>query len=121
MPDNFYLDILIEDEDIKLDAGKQPHLVNARSCIAQDLKHMIIESGLLVEMIGERDRNKRKTSIVRITLMVDGDYRIKPGTSRIEEHWIGSNFLELYLTAETLRYGKISFIIYSGQVGEKDA
>lgn len=63
MADPTYTDILITDGDITLDAGGQPVLVYDRPCIAQDILHMILESGLLVELIGERDARNRKTNI----------------------------------------------------------
>lgn len=114
MADPKYIDILITDGDIALDAGGQPLLVYDRPCIAQDILHMILESGLLVELVGERDPRNRKTNIVKITLMVDQDYRIKPGTARIEEHWADRNTVEYWLTAETLEFGKISFLLTAG-------
>ena len=114
MPDTFYQDLLITDDDLDLDAGGNPGLVTGRACIAQDITHMIRESGLLVDLIGERDVMKRKTNIVRLTLMVDQDYRIKPGTARVEEYWPERNLVEFWLTAETMRYGKISFLAWSG-------
>lgn len=103
--DPTYTDLLITDGDITLDAGGQPLLVHDRACVAQDILHMILESGLLVE----RDIRKRKTNIVELTLRVDLDYRIKPGTARIEEHWTDRDTVEYWLTAETLEFGKISF------------
>ena len=49
-----YRDLLITDDDITLDAGGYPVLVTERACIAQDIQHMIRESGLLVDLVGER-------------------------------------------------------------------
>jgi len=109
-----YTDLLITDSNLVLDAGGQPLLVRDRACIAQDILHMILESGLLVELIGERDIRKRKTNIVKLTLMVDLDYRIRPGTSRIEEHWRSRSGVEYWLTAETLEFGVISMQLTQG-------
>lgn len=110
-----YQDLLITDDDITLDAAGLPVLVTDRACIAQDIKHMIRESGLLVALIGERDALARKTSIVRLTLEVDMDYRIKPGTTRIEEHWKDGNRVEYWLTAETLAFGMIEFLVATAE------
>lgn len=120
MPD-FYRDILITDDDITPDAGGQPVLVTGRACIAQDIMHMIRESALLVELIGERDVMKRKTNLVRLTLMIDQDYRIKPGTARIQEIWTTRARVEFWATAETLRYGKIEFLAFADEVKEGSA
>lgn len=116
MPDDFYRDIHIVDEDVCLDVGLQPEYVRARACIAQDIKHMLIESGLVVEMIGERNKAGRQTSIVRMTLLVDEDLRIVPDTCHIEEVWQSRTEVTYWLTAETVRYGKIDFILFSGSV-----
>lgn len=120
MPD-FYRDLLISEDDLALDAGGQPILVTGRACIAQDIMHMIRESALLVELIGERDVMKRKTNLVRLTLMIDQDYRIKPGTARIQEVWTDRARVEFWATAETLRYGKIEFLAFSDEVTEGSA
>lgn len=113
-----YRDLLITDDDITLDAGGYPVLVTERACIAQDIQHMIRESGLLVDLVGERDVRKRKTNIVKLTLEVDQDYRIKPGTTRIEEHWTSRERVEFWLTAETLEFGKISFLAWADEITE---
>jgi len=97
---------------------RYPVLVTDRACIAQDIQHMIRESGLLVELIGERDVRKRKTNIVRLTLMVDQDRRIRPGTARIEEVWTDRNRVEYWLTAETLAFGQISFLAWADTITE---
>ncbi len=118
MPDDFYRDLLIIDDDMALDAGRQPRLVTGRACIAQDIQHMIRESGLLVELVGERDVMQRKTNLVRLSLMVDQDPRIKPGTTRIEEIWTSRERVEFWLTAETIRYGKIEFLAFADTTTE---
>jgi hypothetical protein len=116
MPEPVYRDLLITDDDITLDAGGYPALVEERACIAQDILHMIRESGLLVDLIGERDVRKRKTNIVRLTLMVDQDRRIRPGTARIEEIWTARNRVEYWLTAETIAFGKIDFLAWDDEI-----
>ena len=120
MPDDHYRDLLILDDDAALDAFGEPQLVGGRACIAQDIQHMIRESGLLVDLVGERNVMSRKTNIVKLTLMVDQDYRIRPGTTRIEEHWTSRERVEFWLTAETLRYGQINCMAYAAEVTEAD-
>ena len=42
-----YIDLLIANNDLVLDASQQPLLVEDRASIAQDIAHMIRDSGLL--------------------------------------------------------------------------
>lgn len=51
-----YIDLLVTGEDITLDTGKQPILCNNRVSISQDIKHALLESGLVTALIGERSR-----------------------------------------------------------------
>lgn len=99
-----YIDLHIEKDDLKLDAGGNPVLLDGRASIAQDIMHMIRESGLLVGIIANRDARARKTSLVRITMAVDDDSRIVPGTTVISESRPG----EYWLTARTVKYGELS-------------
>jgi hypothetical protein len=99
-----YIDLLIEQDDLTLDAGGNPKLVDGRASIAQDIKHMIRESGLLVDIIANRDALTRRTNIIRITMAVDDDERIVPGTAEVEESAPG----EYWLTATTVKYGNIA-------------
>ncbi len=108
MPD--FIDLLITNDDITLDAGGIPVMVWDRPSIAQDIMHMIRESGLLVGIIAERDIRKRKTNIVRLSLMVDEDARIVPGSTEISESRPG----EYRLTAITVNYGPLSLILTTG-------
>lgn len=100
-----YIDLLITDNDITLDPAGVPVMTQDRDSIAQDLAHMIRDSGLLVEIIANRDAQKRQTNMVRITLLVDGDTRIVPGSARISESRPGT----YWLTAKTVKYGDIGF------------
>lgn len=99
-----YIDLRITKDDLTLDAGGNPVLLDGRASIAQDLMHMIRESGLLVEIIANRDARKRRANIVKITIAVDDDERIVPGTAVIEESSPG----EYWLTARTVKYGDLS-------------
>lgn len=49
-----YIDLLIAGNDLVLDPSHQPLLVDDRASIAQDIAHMIRESGLLVTLVAER-------------------------------------------------------------------
>lgn len=105
-----YLDLHIIGDDVAPDAGGLPRKLAGRDSIAQDITHMIRERGYLTAMLAERDARRRKALMVRITIDVDDDARIKPGSSRIEESRPG----ELWLTAATVKYGDISLRFYVG-------
>lgn len=100
-----YIDLLITDDDITLDVGRQPVMTTDRACIAQDIMHMIRDTGILVEIIAERNEIKRKTNLIRLTLEVETDERIVPGSTRVVEDTPG----HYWLHATTVDYGDISF------------
>ncbi|EGU38070.1 DUF2590 family protein, partial [Vibrio splendidus] len=54
MVEYVYQDILIENGDVVLDAGRNPVLIQDRAVIAQDIKHAIIESNVAIHLIAER-------------------------------------------------------------------
>jgi hypothetical protein len=99
-----YLDILITGDDITLDAGGLPVPVADRDSIAQDIVHMIRETGLLVELVGNRDVRTKARNLLLLTLEVDKDERIVPGSTEIEEVGLGL----FNLKAETLEFGSIA-------------
>lgn len=102
-----YLDLHIIDDDITPDAGGLPLKLDGRASIAQDLVHMIRERGYLTAMLAERNARLRQELMVKITIDVDDDVRIRPGTARIEESTPGM----LWLTATTVDYGDISLTL----------
>lgn len=98
-----YVDLLIVDNDLALDPSRQPQLIEDRACIAQDIAHMIRDSGLLVVLVAERDRLRQRDCIQQLELLVEDDERLVPGTARITQQAPG-----VYLvTAKTLKFGSI--------------
>jgi hypothetical protein len=98
-----YLDLLIEDNSFALDPSHQPRLVEDRACIAQDIGHMIRESGLLVSLVAERSRLVQRDYIQQLEILVEADVRLVPGTVQILEQDAG-----MYLvTARTLKFGDV--------------
>ncbi|MFJ4496319.1 MULTISPECIES: DUF2590 family protein [Pseudomonas] len=98
-----YVDLLIVNNDMALDPSRQPLLVDDRACIAQDIAHMIRDSGLLVTLVAERDRLRQRDCIQQLELLVENDQRLVPGTARITQQEPG-----VYLvTAKTLKFGSI--------------
>jgi len=96
-------DLLILDDDISLDAGGIPQLVSGLGSIAQDIAHMIREKGLLAALVANRSQRQKAAAMVEITIAVDNDTRIVPGTAAIDDQGLGV-FL---LTATTVEYGGI--------------
>lgn len=104
MANFIYQDLLIENGDVMLDAGRNPVLIQDRAVIAQDIKHAIIESNLAVELIAERSPSKKADIRTRLELLVEEDVRLVPGTVSIEE--VKSGFI--YIFAKTIEFGEIS-------------
>lgn len=101
-----YFDLLITNQDLSLDSGKQPIICDNRVSIAQDIKHAIIESGLATLLIAERSRVLRQDIILQLVLLVEEDRRLIPGTIFITDE----DMHRLRVTAETYEFGKIDDI-----------
>ncbi|CRI59120.1 MULTISPECIES: DUF2590 family protein [Pseudomonas] len=98
-----YIDLLIHDNDLVLDPSHQPLLIEDRASIAQDIAHMIRDSGLLVTLVAERSRQRQADCILQLELLVEDDERLLPGTARILQERPG-----VYrVTAKTLKFGDI--------------
>ena len=100
---SLYIDLLITNNDLTLDPSNQPLLVEDRASIAQDIGHMIRESGLLVTLVAERDRFRQSDCIQQLELLVEADVRLVPGTVRILEEGKG----KYLVTAKTVEFGSV--------------
>ncbi|MFA4728025.1 DUF2590 family protein [Vibrio vulnificus] len=105
-----YQDILIENGDVVLDAGRNPILIQDRAVIAQDIKHSIIESNLAVDLIAERSPSKKADIRTKLELLVEEDTRLVPGTVRLEEPKQGT----IYIFAKTIDFGDLNVEIVNG-------
>ncbi|EGQ9805180.1 TPA: DUF2590 family protein [Vibrio diabolicus] len=107
-----YQDILIENGDVVLDAGRNPILIQDRAVIAQDIKHAIIESNLAVDLIAERSPSKKADIRTKLELLVEEDVRLVPGTVRLDEPTEGS----IYVFADTMDFGELQLeIVNNGE------
>ena len=97
------IDLLITDGDFTLDSGSEPRLCNNRESIGQDIIHSILESGITARLIGERSSTLRGDVITQLTLLVEDDERLVPGTIVIAEESLS----RLYITAETYDFGRL--------------
>ncbi|HCZ9051274.1 TPA: DUF2590 family protein [Vibrio alginolyticus] len=112
MADYKYQDILIENGDVVLDAGRNPILIQDRAVIAQDIKHAIIESNLAVDLIAERSPSKKADIRTRLELLVEEDVRLVPGTVRLDEPTEGA----IYVFADTMDFGELQLeIVNNGE------
>jgi hypothetical protein len=102
---SLYRDLLITDDDFTLDGENEPALVTDRLCIAQDILHMIRDTGLLIEMIGNRDGQRIAQLSRQIEIDVENDIRIKPGTAKVTRTDVGTFFL----VADTVDFGPVRF------------
>lgn len=99
-----YIDLLVVDGNFSLDPGNEPVLCNNRISIAQDVVHMIIESGIVKLLIAERSPVLRADIMMQMELLVESDERIVPGTVSITDGGNG-NYL---IAADTYDFGPLS-------------
>ena len=101
--DSKYLDLSVTDDDLTLDVGRNVETCTDRDVIAQDIVHMIREKGFLPPLVANRNRGIIDQTMVKITLAVDNDHRIVPGSATIEESDTGT----FYLIADTIDFDSI--------------
>ncbi|AOE80775.1 hypothetical protein A7318_19995 [Pseudomonas lurida] len=102
-----YIDLLIVDNDLSLDLSRQPLLIEDRASIAQDIAHMIRESGLLVTLVAERSKLRQRDCIQQLELLVEADERLVPGTALISQVRPG----QYLVTAKTMKFGDIEVVL----------
>jgi hypothetical protein len=105
-----YIDLLIADNDLVLDPSNQPLLVDDRASIAQDIAHMIRDSGLLLILVAERDRLRQRDCIQQLELLTEADVRLVPGTVRIRQQDPAEPGKYL-VTATTVKFGDIKVTV----------
>lgn len=101
-----YLDLLITERDVLLDDGKMPVRCGNRLSIAQDIKHMLLESGLPTALIGERSGVIRADIRLQMILLIEEDERIEAGSVQIFE----KDFKTLIISADTVDFGRLKDI-----------
>lgn len=80
-----YRDLYIDNDDAVLDSGNNPVIATDRVVIAQDIKHAILESGLVVQLVAQRSTSEIADVEYQIILLVEDDVRIVPGTASIQK------------------------------------
>lgn len=105
MSEPTYIDLLIENDELALDANGQPVRIYDRDVIAQDVRHRIRESLLLLSLVGERHKARRKLILNKIKIEVEKDSRIIPGSCEPVE----KNIREIQIAAKT-EFGPIGML-----------
>jgi len=102
-----YVDLQVINDDLTLDSGGEPVLLGDRESIAQDIKHLIRESGLMIRVVGQRDPALVKALLLELELLVEDDVRLVPGTVAVTQ-----SVTELFfVVADTEAFGPISFAV----------
>lgn len=99
-----FIDLLITDNDLTLNTGKEPGLLGDRDSIIQDTRHLIRDCGLLSAIIGERRSAKVSLLTQQLTLKIEDDYRLIPGTIKITR----AGTALFIITADSYDFGNIS-------------
>lgn len=112
----FILDGMPEEpqNDLIVLPDNQAQILTDRAVIAQDLIHMIRESGLLIEMVGERSADRRRLLAVKIILLVETDTRIIPGTVIFNVDTVTGRTVKWTLTADTYEFGILKYTLTTG-------
>lgn len=101
MSDKQYIDIKVIDGGWQMDAGQQPDKCSDLFSVAQDVKHSIMESGLLRLIQAERNPVLRTDIMIQIEQLAEVDTRIVPGSAAVVEGCAGN----MILTADTYDFG----------------
>lgn len=99
-----YSDLFIEKGALALDQLPQPELINTRASIAQDVKHMLLESGLVTKLLAQRSPALRNDVYTAMELLIETDTRLVPGTIEID----ANNEQQILITATTYEFGDIT-------------
>lgn len=98
-----HIDLNILDGDLDLDNIFSPSKLTVADVISQDIKHRLLESGLLIRLIKLRNVNGIAMVLTELELVVEQDNRLIPGSINIFKNQSGS----ISITASTKQYGKL--------------
>jgi len=98
-----HIDLNIIDGDLNLDQLLAPAKLNVADVIAQDIKHRLLESGLLVRLVKLRNQNSIAMILTEIELIVEQDNRLVPGSINV----FLTQQKTIAIEAATKDYGKL--------------
>lgn len=96
-----HIDLEIQDGDFMLNDSLSPSALKKADVIGQDIKHRILESGLLTKLVGLRNKNGIAPILTELELLTEQDNRVKPGTIKVHRNDDGT----LSINAQTRQYG----------------
>lgn len=96
-----HIDLEIQDGDFMLNDSLSPSTLKKADVISQDIKHRILESGLLTKLVGLRNKNAIAPILTELELLTEQDNRVKPGTIKVHRNDDGT----LSINAQTRQYG----------------
>lgn len=99
-----YWDLLVTDEDLTLDLNGLAIRCNNQDSIAQDMKHCLLESGLVTDLIGARSHILRADIYLQMILLLEEDERLVAGSIDIVEE----NIDRLRISAVTVEWGEVT-------------
>lgn len=102
-----YWDLLVTDEDLTLDVAGMAIRCNNQDSIAQDMKHCLLESGLVTDLIGARSPILRADIYLQMILLLEDDERLVAGSIDIVEESIN----RLRISAKTVEWGNIEIAL----------
>jgi len=95
------IDLSIVDGDFVFNDSLSPEQLDSANVIAQDIKHRILESGLLTKLIGQRNKNGIAPVLTELELEIELDNRLIPGSIQI----VSNLDKTITITANTKQYG----------------
>lgn len=101
-----HIDLLVENGDFAIDLAGYAEPISDRESIGQDIKHRLIESGLPQLLIAERSPVEINSLINKMTIEVEKDLRLVPGTVRFLP--VADQPGTYYITAVTTEYGDLT-------------
>ena len=103
MTTQYYIDLFVNHGGVDFDAGQQPRYTSDIMSIAQDVKHAVLESGLVRQLQAERNRTLRADVLTRIEMLIETDLRIEPGSASAIEQSASL----ILLQANTVKFGEL--------------
>jgi len=96
------IDLSIVDGDFVLSPTLTAQKLSEASVVSQDIKHRVLESGLLVKLVKLRNINGIAQVLTEIELEVEKDDRLVPGTIYVHHN----DDKTLSIKAQTKQYNK---------------
>ncbi len=106
-----YSDLLIQDGVLILDLA-QPVLTHTRASIAQDVKHLLMDSGLVTQLLAQRSATLRADVLTKMELLIETDVRLVPGSIELN---IRTPSL-ITITATTYEFGPLALDVNTVEV-----